>query len=175
MSDTQKEQDIAAIARQERNEKLIEGHAATLISFFVNNVRDKFKLAHNYLMQKGMPKYAARILFKSRAVLGFYFKSKEGLAALEKLLSDNSKAVVEPQYHILNSNDNKEVMREQLIINEKKGILQTAISNDLVVLSNFLLSSINESDVHVINGIKGEKGSPLLEAINRGYEGLSCK
>ncbi|MBT4962653.1 MAG: ankyrin repeat domain-containing protein [Francisellaceae bacterium] len=150
----QVKQDAAALAKQEKNEKLISGHAGKVIEH-LRSEGNNFTLAHKHLMRPGMPQFSDRIITKvvgKSSALSIYFSlNLSGLKALNNLLSKNN--ILAKSFLF-----NQEL--KQLLANTPS-TLTIAISNKLSVSSEIMLNSIDEFNSDIINHVDDSKYNHL--------------
>jgi|GEM_PF-5172634 len=139
VSDVQAKLATTILARKERGEQLIEGHARKITDFFSKNRKNKFMLSHHYLTKKAMIKFAIRVVLASRVVLNHYLESRDGRRELERLLqgigSDNLSGISD--------------VEKEIVMGALKGgnILECATSEKLKFVPIFLGSCIGSANI----------------------------
>ncbi|MBT4963713.1 MAG: hypothetical protein HON32_05980 [Francisellaceae bacterium] len=145
LPNTQTKQAVATLAKQNRNEKLIEGHAQKIAEFFIGGHENEFNLAHQYLTGKRMLKFAIRIVMESRIVLKHYLESRNGRKALEELLKVCGCA----NLPVVPTDAGKKIAKKIL---DNTAILTMATFEKLIILPTFLLSCIGGADIAAYAG-----------------------
>ncbi|MBT6537959.1 MAG: ankyrin repeat domain-containing protein, partial [Francisellaceae bacterium] len=169
---------IPELTKEEKNKRSLEVQAGKLYFHLNSDNVDRFTFVHKYLMHEKAQIFAGKILMfginsEVRTLLLVYLKSDSSISALNSLLYENTKAVKEPKFQIVNDSKVRSFIRKILLLTPE--ILGKTMMLKLSTLAGLMIDSLISTDFHLINGGDVELDSPLSIALKIDNQLLACK